>query len=151
MKPVNLIVCISVFLMVSCFSNKKVTEIDYSLLEHEYKFADDSNTFIIRDAGDLAKFAGSISPEVDLNKKTVLGFRGTASGCSPPVIEIKVLRDDLNKKYLVDAVVYEEGFCKKLFFYRKVLTTDKIKKNYRVEFRTKNIPQDKSSFWEHSK
>ena len=84
--------------------------------------------------------------DVDLNEKTVLGFRGQIGGCSDPDFDIKVIRDDARKIYTVEANVQQNGMCKKLIFYQKFIAIDKVKKNYEVVFKTKNIPDERDLY-----
>ena len=89
--------------------------------------------------------------DVDLNKKTVLGFKGNIGGCTDPDFDIKVIRDDSKKIYTVEANVQQNGLCKKLILYQKFISIDKVKKNYEVVFKTTNIPDDRDLLKKDSK
>lgn len=121
-----------------------MTEIDYSLFKQEYHFNKKSDNIVINNQKDLIEFAGEKKLDIDLNKTTILGFRGSTGGCKPPQIDIEVVRDDSKKLYIVKANVYQIGFCKKLIFYQRTFTINKIKKNYLVVFQTNNFIKDKT-------
>ena len=105
-----------------------------------------SENIVIRNKEDLLKLKDSKNMDVDLKKKTVLGFSGQIGGCSDPDFDIKVIRDDTRKIYTVEANVQQNGMCKKLILYQKFIAIDKVKKNYEVVFKTTNIPDDRDLF-----
>ncbi len=143
MKISYVILLISSFVLSSCFSKVKLIEINYTLLEQGFPFDVNSDTLVIKNQNDLMKLKSDKAPEVDLNIKTILGFKGTTTGCKYPAIDIKVVRDDPKKKYIVNAIVYQDGLCKKLILYQRIFTIDKMKKNYQVVFQTTNILKNK--------
>ena len=108
-------------------------------------------SIVIRNKEDLLKLKDSKTMDVDLNEKTVLGFRGQIGGCSDPDFDIKVIRDDLKKIYTVEANVQQNGMCKKLILYQKFIAIDKVKKNYEVVFKTTNISDKGDSVKKTSK
>jgi len=134
----------------ACFSKEKITEIDYSIIEEKQIFSELPGNTVIDEEEDLRRLTTNEKLTIDLTKKTVLSMKGSASGCEAPQIDIKVIRDDSNKKYFVTAIIYQEGFCKMLIPYQKVFAIDKIKKNYEVVFETRTIIKDNFLFEEDS-
>jgi hypothetical protein len=143
MKITHAPILVVLVLLFSCSPKEKITEISYSPLKQNSIMDAKSENIVIRNKEDLLKLKDSKTLDVDLNKKTVLGFRGQIGGCSDPDFDIKVIRDDSKKLYTVEANVQQNGMCKKLIFYQKFIAIDKIKKNYQVVFKTKNIPNDR--------
>jgi len=146
MKNTHLFILIILFLLSSCAPKEKLTEISYSPLKQNSIMDAKTETIVIRNKEDLLKLKDSKTMDVDLNEKTVLGFRGQIGGCSDPDFDIKVIRDDSKKLYTVEANVQQNGMCKKLIFYQKFITIDKVKKNYEVIFKTTNIPDEQDLF-----
>jgi len=135
-----------VLIFSACFSKEKITEIDYSVLEEKQIFSELPGNTVINEKEDLVKLDTNEELPIDLTKKTILIMKGPASGCEFPLIDIKVVRDDANKKYFVTAIIYQEGFCKMLIPYQKVFSIDKIKKKYEVVFETRTIIKDNFLF-----
>lgn len=144
MKTTHLFFLIVLIALSSCSPKEKITEISYSPMKQNSMMDAKSENIVIRNEEDLLKLKDSKTMDVDLNKKTVLGFRGQIGGCSDPDFDIKVIRDDTRKIYTVEANVQQNGMCKKLILYEKFIAIDKAKKNYEVVFKTTNIPDDRN-------
>lgn len=138
-------------LLISCSANKRISAIEYSILEQEIHFNIKSNTIVIKNQSDMAGFKDNNALNVDLREKSVLGFKGAIGGCIPPQIDIKIMRDNRKKLYTVEANVQQNGFCKKLILYQKIFTIDKIKKKYKVIFQLNNLPENKDMLDKKSK
>ena len=131
----------ALIIMASCFSKGKITEINYTLEDLKYQFDEGSDTLIINDEKELTNSDST----VDIDEKTILGFKGSIGGCEYPDIDIKVIRNDSKRKYTVEANITQKGFCKKLILYQKYITIDKVKENYHVIFQINNITEAKET------
>ncbi len=146
MKLHNTYPLVLTLILSACFAKEKVTVVSYEMIEEDQIRFEQPGNIVINETEDLDKLAVLQKAEIDLKEKTILGMKGSASGCETPLIDIKVVRDDINKKYFVTAIVYQEGFCKMLIPYQKVFAIDKIKKNYEVVFETRTIIKDNFLF-----
>lgn len=143
MKITRSLAIIVLFILASCSSKEKITVVSYSPVEQDLKIDEKSENIVIKSKEDLLKLKSSNIPDVDLNEKTVLGFRGQIGGCSDPDFDIEVIRDDSKKLYTVKADIKQNGMCKKLIFYQKFIAIDKVKKNYEVTFETTSVADDR--------
>ncbi|MBN1598615.1 MAG: hypothetical protein JW894_10000 [Bacteroidales bacterium] len=111
-------------------------KIDVTLLDWKCNPLEQTDEFVIVKKKELKSFTACEKKEINLRKKSIIGFSGSVSGCQDPTFEVVVIKNDEEKNYQIDIIVTQYGMCKKLIMYNKVAAVDKFKRGYSVEFET---------------
>ncbi len=77
-----------------------------------------------------------VSPPIDFNKKTLLGYVVSAGGCKPPGFRTEILYNRSSKRYTFLVNATQHGLCKMLNATTLWFTIPKIKKGAEVDFKT---------------
>jgi hypothetical protein len=93
--------------------------------------------FIIKSRQEFKEFA-YCKPELDFDKYILLGVQGSSSGHFVPVVDLRILKDTINKKIIIEVKLSGGKICNCRVMkpsYRRVVFIDKLEDDYKFEFK----------------
>lgn len=117
-----------------CETNSQVITVPYHDLVIDCPIKDDTGKIIINSKADFQKHTTCLLPDFDFESYTIFGIQGLAGGCEEPSVDFFVFRDDSNKKYLIKVRVRDNGACRIIRPYKRIIFVDKLRGEYTLEF-----------------
>ena len=74
-----------------------------------------------------------------VNRYIIIGVNGGIGGCNLPKVEYKIMKDLSQKKYLIEATVFEFGACRRNNHFRRFVCIEKPDDDYRIQFDLKKV------------
>jgi hypothetical protein len=141
--PRRLIFVLTIILISINLSYGQVIELPFQEFPANVKYLNknlafnvDKTQYIINSNRELRETLGSELDNFDFFRHTIIGVQGHTPGCRRPIVEFKVVKDIKNKKYIIEAIVVQQGTCKANHVYKRLIYTEKFQSDYNVEFKT---------------
>ena len=94
--------------------------------------------FIINNSTEFAEIFDCVLPRFDFSKYTIIGVQGTSPGHFKPKVDIRVLKNDYDKKIIIIVSLSGGRLCENCRvmkpFYRREIYMDKLNADYKIEF-----------------
>jgi hypothetical protein len=114
----------------------QIIEVSYQEWPYGCNFKSDSGKFIINSEKDFKELTSCILLNYDFDKYTIIGVQGITEGSGKKDrVDIRILKDDKNSKYIIEAIVYYCGHNRMIYPYKRVIYTDKLQSDYDIAFK----------------
>ncbi|NOR86821.1 MAG: hypothetical protein GQ527_04370 [Bacteroidales bacterium] len=127
-------------LLILLGSNKvhsQISEIDYNNWSDNSGFKTRPSRFVINNKDEFKEMSNSILLNFDFTKHTIIGVQGISPGHFEPIIDIRILENEIEEKIIIEVILSGGKSCSCRVMkphYRKVIYTDKLNSNFEIGF-----------------
>lgn len=128
----------TLFLLTSILTGlfSQINEVSYQEWPYGCDFKPDSGKFVINSKKEFKEITSCILLNYDFDKYTIIGVQGTTEGSgAKDRVDIRILKDDKDSKYIIEAIVYYCGNNRMIYPYKKIIYTDKLQSDYDIAFK----------------